>query len=49
MYEADAATAQARGWPVDRMEAGHLHLVVDPGDVTDRIHRLLSRLEGISA
>jgi hypothetical protein len=29
---------------VDEIDAGHLHLVVDPAGVTDRLLRLLDRL-----
>jgi hypothetical protein len=44
LIEDDALTAQARGWAVDRAEAGHLHTVVEPVDVANRILGLLARL-----
>ena len=47
-YEDDAARAEARGWPTERLDAGHLHAVVDAEDVTARIQRLLS-LAGVRA
>jgi hypothetical protein len=40
LFADTADDAQARGWPVERIDAGHLHLVVDPADVADRIVRL---------
>jgi hypothetical protein len=43
-YAADAAAARDRGWAVDEIDAGHLHLVVDPAGVTDRLLRLLDQL-----
>jgi hypothetical protein len=39
-YDAEAAQARARGWPVDELSGGHLHQVVDPTGVTDRLLRL---------
>jgi hypothetical protein len=47
-YEPQASTAAHSGWPVDRLAAGHLHAVVAPIDVTDRILRLLDGVEGVS-
>lgn len=34
LYEPVAADAESRGWPVVRVEGGHLHMLVDPGVVT---------------
>ncbi|MEU4241808.1 alpha/beta hydrolase [Actinoplanes sp. NPDC026619] len=36
-YEAMAREARDRGWHVSRCPGGHLHQLVDPGSVTDRI------------
>ena len=36
-YRADAATAEAHGWPVHRIEGQHLHLVVDPCAVAEAV------------
>ncbi|MGH2687924.1 MAG: alpha/beta fold hydrolase [Actinomycetota bacterium] len=33
-YLPTAAEAEARGWPVGRLPGGHLHMLVDPGQVT---------------
>jgi pimeloyl-ACP methyl ester carboxylesterase len=46
-YEPQASTAASLGWPVDRLDAGHLHAVVAPTDVTDRILLLLDGIDGI--
>jgi len=40
-YEPAAATAEERGWPVRRIDAGHLHTVVDPAEVADLIFQLI--------
>ena len=34
-YEPYAAEAERRGWAVRRLEAGHFHMLVDPGEVAD--------------
>ena len=47
-YEAQASTAARNRWPVDRLDAGHLHAVGAPTDVTDRILLLLEGVDGIS-
>ena len=36
-YRTDAATAEAHGWPVHRIEGQHLHLVVDPCAVAEAV------------
>jgi hypothetical protein len=42
VYEADAAEASRRGWPVMRLEGGHLHMAVAP----ERVARALLALAG---
>jgi hypothetical protein len=41
-YRAEADAARALGWPVRELEAGHLHLVVDPEQVASEVHLLAS-------
>lgn len=36
-YEGAAARAEAHGWPVRRLDAGHFHTVVDPEEVAQAI------------
>lgn len=36
-YEGAAARAEAHGWPVRRLDAGHFHTVVDPEEVAEAI------------
>ncbi|HUR23588.1 MAG TPA: hypothetical protein VMZ73_06930 [Acidimicrobiales bacterium] len=36
-YEGAAARAEAQGWPVRRLDAGHFHTVVDPEGVAEAI------------
>ncbi len=33
MFDAPAARARERGWPVRRIPAGHFHMLVDPAIV----------------
>jgi hypothetical protein len=40
LFSGDADAAAARGWPVERFDAGHLHLVVEPRAVAERIVEL---------
>jgi pimeloyl-ACP methyl ester carboxylesterase len=44
IFAEDASAAEARGWPVERMTATHLHMVVDPVGVTGRILELTRRV-----
>lgn len=39
-YEGAAARAEAHGWPVRRLDAGHFHTVVDPEEVAGAILEL---------
>src|SRR5262249_42732830 len=41
-YRAEADAARALGWPVRELEAGHLHLVVDPEAVAGEVELLAS-------
>ncbi|MGA5299145.1 alpha/beta hydrolase [Nucisporomicrobium flavum] len=43
-YDADAADAAARGWPVEAVPGEHLHQVVDPDAVAAAIRRLAAKL-----
>jgi hypothetical protein len=43
-YEEEAGRARQAGWPVDHLPGEHLHQVVDPAAVTDRILSLINRL-----
>jgi hypothetical protein len=43
-YEAVAAEAREHGWPVEEMPGLHLHMIVDPNGVTDRILALAADL-----
>ena len=43
LYEPHASAAESQGWPVYRFSEGHLHLVVDPGAVADRVLEVLGR------
>lgn len=43
-YEPDLTRAVARGWPTDRLAGEHLHQIVDPRAVTDRIITLADTL-----
>ena len=36
-YDAEAARAELLGWPVARLDAGHLHMLVDPTAATDAL------------
>lgn len=36
-YDQPAALAVEKGWIVEQLKAGHFHMLVDPGTVTDRI------------
>jgi hypothetical protein len=40
LYSGDADAAAARGWPVERIDAAHLHLLVAARPVADRILHL---------
>src|SRR5207245_9784124 len=40
-YARSAAHARHRGWASSAIEAGHLHMLVDPAAVTDAIVQLL--------
>lgn len=39
-YAAEAHEARDRGWPVEVLDSGHLHMVVDPDAVADAIVRV---------
>ena len=41
-YDAERATATARGWPVETLPGRHLHQLVDPLGVADGVLRLLA-------
>lgn len=43
-YADERDRALALGWPVDALEARHLHLVVNPQEVADHLGGLLGRL-----
>lgn len=43
-YAWDFVQAQADGWPVSEVDAGHFHMLVDPGAVTDEIMRLVNEI-----
>ena len=43
-YNQPAALAIEKGWIVELMKAGHFHMLVDPGTVTDRIIESLDRI-----
>jgi hypothetical protein len=43
-YDQPAALAMEKGWIVELLKAGHFHMLVDPGAVTDRIIDSLDRI-----
>jgi pimeloyl-ACP methyl ester carboxylesterase len=43
-YEPSASKAEQLGWPVKRLSAGHLHGVVDPASVSERILQVIGEL-----
>lgn len=43
-YDDAAGTATRLGWHVTRIQAGHLHMLVDPAEVADAIEAIVSRL-----
>jgi hypothetical protein len=43
-YAAERDEAQRRGWPVERLDGEHLHMLVDPEGVADALVRLLGTL-----
>ncbi|MPZ98202.1 MAG: alpha/beta fold hydrolase [Dehalococcoidia bacterium] len=43
-YAADAAAAEQRGWPVERLESHHLGMLTQPAEIADALERLLSRM-----
>lgn len=43
-YGSEAAEARRRGWVVERLPGGHLHMVVDPDEVCRRLISLAGRL-----
>lgn len=46
-YDEEHAEARRRGWPVARLEGGHLHPLADPGGVAEALEGLLWQI-GIS-
>ncbi len=40
-YEKPAAQARRAGWPTYELEAGHFHMLVDPGTLTDLLVRFV--------
>ncbi|MDP9225612.1 MAG: hypothetical protein M3P18_17570 [Actinomycetota bacterium] len=40
VYDLPAAQARARGWPCERVEGGHLHMLADPAAVASAVLRL---------
>jgi hypothetical protein len=44
-YEAERDEAHRRGWPVERIDGEHLHMLVDPEGVAEALTRLLRTLE----
>src|SRR5437762_4474127 len=44
-YDSAFARAQAQGWPVRKLEAGHFHMLVDPAGVADAMLELLSAMQ----
>jgi hypothetical protein len=43
-YERPAAQAQQAGWPTYELEAGHFHMLVDPGTVAEMIVNAVKKL-----
>jgi hypothetical protein len=48
-YRAEAEAARALGWPVRELEAGHLHLVVDPEQVADEVALLAAGIHPVGS
>jgi hypothetical protein len=48
-YEATARDARDRGWEVDTIHGEHLHQVVDPAAVADRVVAMTGRLLRLGA
>jgi hypothetical protein len=46
VYDAEAAVARARGWPVARLPGEHLHLAVEEHAVADALLDLVDQLPG---
>ena len=44
-YDHERAAAGRRGWPVQTLSGGHLHMLVDPGAVTQALLELLDGLD----
>ncbi len=44
VYDVPARIAEARGWPVVRLDAGHFHPLVDPAAVADALLALASEV-----
>jgi hypothetical protein len=44
-YDHERAEAQRRGWPVQTLSGDHLHMLVDPGAVTQALLELLGGLD----
>ncbi len=44
-YDQAAAYARVRGWPCYKLEAGHFHMLVDPGVVADTMLDLSTRVQ----
>ena len=42
-YDEPAVQAGQRGWIVEHLGGAHLHMVIDPAAVADRIGRLIER------
>ena len=47
-YADERSVAAARGWPVETLPGGHLHLLVDPVGTADALVRLLGRTGVVS-
>lgn len=43
-YESEAQEAEHRGWPVERLNVGHLHAAVAPSEVADLLLQMLGSL-----
>ncbi len=44
-YDQAAAQAQQLGWSVQKLEAGHFHMLVDPSAVVDELLKLIEEIE----
>lgn len=45
-YREEQGRAAAAGWPVEVLDGGHLHMLVDPDRVTTRLMALTDSIQG---